>query len=31
MLHLKDVEAKFLLDLGQKWQNTDYFKEFHFS
>ena len=24
----KDVRAKFLLDLGQKWQKTDYF---HFS
>ena len=28
---LKDVRAKFLLDLGQKWQKTDYFQESHFS
>ena len=29
---LKDVRAKFLLDLGQQWQkNPDYFQEFHFS
>ena len=31
MSHLKDVRAKFLPNLGQKWQKTDYFQEFHFS
>ena len=31
MPHVKDVRAKFLPDLGQKWQKTDYFQEFHFS
>ena len=31
MPHLKDDRAKFLPHLGQKWQKTDYFQEFHFS
>ena len=31
MPYLKDVRAKFLLDLCQKWQKTDYFQEFHSS
>ena len=25
MAHLKDVKAKYLPDVGQKWQKTDYF------
>ena len=31
MPHFKDVRAKILPNLGQKWQKTDYFQEFHFS
>ena len=31
MSHLKDARAKFLSDLEQKLQKTDYFQEFHFS
>ena len=31
MSHLRDVRAKFLPDLRQKWQKTDYFQEFHCS
>ena len=27
----KDVSAKFLSHLGQKWQKNDYFQKFHFS
>ena len=28
MLHLKDIMAKFLPDLGQKWQKPTIFKNF---
>ena len=31
MPHFKDIRAKFLPTLGQKWPKTDYFQEFHFS
>ena len=31
MPYLKDAMAKFLPDLGQKWQKTNYFQKFHFS
>ena len=31
MPYVKDVRAKFLPDLGQKWQKTDYFQGFYFS
>ena len=31
MAHLKEVRAKLLPSLGQKWQKTDYFQEFYFT
>ena len=31
MPHLKDIMAKFLPNLGQKWQKTDSFQEFYHS
>ena len=27
---LRDPGTKFFPDLGEKWQKTDYFQEFHF-
>ena len=29
MPHLNKLSAKFLPDLGQKWQKTDYFQKSH--
>ena len=29
--HVKDIWAKLLPNVGQKWQKTYYFWEFHFS